>query len=435
MSETSHRVAVIGAGPMGLATAYQLAKDGHRPVLYEAANRIGGMAVCFDFGGIVIERFYHFHATSDVDFEQLLKELDLHDRLVWTETKMGYWFNGELQAWGNPVALLTFRGLSFPAKLRQALHAFTSIKRRDWSGLDKVEATAWLRGWVGEEAYEKMWRRLFDYKFYHLADQLSAAWIWARIRRIGTSRFSLMREKLGYIQGGSQVYLDGVGKAITDMGGEIRLSASIDEVVIGDGRVTGIRTGGTFETFDTVISTVPLPYVPRMIPDLPHNIRQQFEAQRNVAVVCVIAKLKKNLTDKFWLNVNDDNMDIPGLVEYTNLRKMGDVHIVYVPYYMPGDHPKYSEPDEVFISKVQGYFKTINPSLSDDDIVDVIVSRYRFAQPVCGPNFLDTLPSAKLPIGGLWVADTSYYYPEDRGISESTGYGRAMAKMVMATFA
>jgi len=36
-----------------------------------------------------------------------------------------------------------------------------------------------------------------------------------------------------------------------------------------------------------------------------------------------------------------------------------------------------------------------------------------------------------LPIKGLWVADTSYYYPEDRGISESIGYGRAIGKKVI----
>jgi hypothetical protein len=28
------------------------------------------------------------------------------------------------------------------------------------------------------------------------------------------------------------------------------------------------------------------------------------------------------------------------------------------------------------------------------------------------------------------VADTSYYYPEDRGISESIAFGRSMARML-----
>jgi len=43
------RIAVLGAGPMGLAVAYQLALDGHQPILYEADNRVGGMTATFDF--------------------------------------------------------------------------------------------------------------------------------------------------------------------------------------------------------------------------------------------------------------------------------------------------------------------------------------------------------------------------------------------------
>jgi hypothetical protein len=74
------------------------------------------------------------------------------------------------------------------------------------------------------------------------------------------------------------------------------------------------------------------------------------------------------------------------------------------------------------------YLKLINPDLGDDDIIAVRASRYRFAQPVCGPNFLDSLPPWDLPVEGLFAADTSYYYPEDRGISESVRFGRMMAR-------
>ena len=35
-------IAVIGAGPMGLATAYELAKAGHKVKLFERDDRIGG---------------------------------------------------------------------------------------------------------------------------------------------------------------------------------------------------------------------------------------------------------------------------------------------------------------------------------------------------------------------------------------------------------
>ncbi|WP_447793382.1 NAD(P)/FAD-dependent oxidoreductase [Pseudomonas farris] len=425
------RIAVLGAGPMGLAVAYQLTRDGHNPVVFEADDRVGGMTAAFDFSGLSIERYYHFHCISDHAFLTVLDELSLADQMRWVETKMGYWYQDQLQPWGNPIALLKFRGLSLVAKFRYGLHAFLSTKRNDWKPLDHVEATGWIKRWVGKEAYDILWRKLFDYKFYDYTDNLSAAWIWSRIRRIGRSRYSLFREKLGYLEGGSETLLQAMRTNIEANGGEIRLQSPVTRVLIEQEKICGVEVGGQVEAFDKVISTIPLPYVSKVIPDLPPKILEQFKAVKNIAVVCVIAKLRKAVTENFWLNTNDPEMDIPGLVEYTNLRPM-DQHIVYVPFYIPGEHPKFSEPDQNFLDKVRSYLKKINPSLTDDDFIDIRASRYRYAQPICDPGYLDNLPPAALPIKGLWVADTSYYYPEDRGISESIDFGRKMAKEATA---
>jgi protoporphyrinogen oxidase len=428
---SGQRIAVLGAGPMGLAVAYQLARDGHRPVVFEADDRVGGMTACFDFNGLQIERYYHFHCTSDHAFLQILEELGIASKMRWVETKMGYWYQRRLQPWGNPFALLSFRGLSFMAKFRYGLHAFLCTKRDDWRPLDHVEASGWIKRWVGAEAWEVLWRRLFDYKFYDYANNLSAAWIWSRIRRIGRSRYNLFREKLGYLEGGSTTLLNAMKADIEQHGGEVRLRSPARRVSIAQGCVTGVETASGIDTFDKVISTVPLPFVTRLMPDLPAEIAQKFNAMRNIAVVCVIAKLRQRLTENFWLNVNDPEMDIPGLVEYSNLRPL-DHAIVYVPFYMPGEHPKYADPDEVFIDKVKRYLQTINPALQDEDFIDIRASRYRHAQPICEPGYLDRLPPVALPVRGLWVADTSYYYPEDRGISESIGFGRQMARDAVA---
>ncbi len=40
---TGKRVAVIGGGPSGLSCAYFLAREGHKPVIYEAMPKAGGM--------------------------------------------------------------------------------------------------------------------------------------------------------------------------------------------------------------------------------------------------------------------------------------------------------------------------------------------------------------------------------------------------------
>jgi protoporphyrinogen oxidase len=426
-------VAVLGAGPMGLAVAYQLARDGHRPVVFEADDRVGGMTATFDFNGLSIERYYHFHCISDRAFLEVLDELGLSDKMRWAETKMGFWYGGGLHSWGNPVALLRFPGLSFVAKVRYGLHAFLCTQRKDWLPLDNLEATAWIKRWVGDEAYQVLWRKLFDYKFYDYSDKLSAAWIWSRIRRIGRSRYDLFREKLGYLEGGSDTLLQAMKADIESRGGEFRLSSPVSRVVMADGLVRGVAVGGAIHAFDRVVSTVPLPYVAGIMPELPAPLLEKYRAIRNIAVVCVIAKLKKPVTENFWLNTNDPAMDIPGLVEYSNLRPLGlGEHVVYVPFYMPAEHPKFQESNEVFLGKVRRYLKAVNPGLEDEDFGDMHASRYRYAQPICGPGYLDGLPPVGLPVKGLWVADTSYYYPEDRGISESIGFGRNLARSATA---
>ena len=122
----SEKIAVLGAGPMGLAVAYELIKNGKKPIIFEADDRVGGMTAMFDFNGLDIERYYHFHCTSDNGFLNILKELGIENKMKWKKTKMAYWYDGKIQPWGNPIALLKFKGLSLIAKIRYGIF-FISI--------------------------------------------------------------------------------------------------------------------------------------------------------------------------------------------------------------------------------------------------------------------------------------------------------------------
>jgi len=101
-----------------------------------------------------------------------------------------------------------------------------------------------------------------------------------------------------------------------------------------------------------------------------------------------------------------------------------------VPFYMPADHPDYLRPNEAFITDAVACLLAINPSLTRADVLASHCSRYRYAQPVCGMEFSATLPPIE-PLPNLWIADTTFYYPEARGISESTGFGRNLATEVL----
>ena len=427
------KIAVIGAGPMGLAVAYELTKQDHQVDLYEFDDRLGGMSAHFDFDGLSIERYYHFVCRPDQPLFELLDELNMADKLHWVDTKMGYYYHGHLHRWGDPFSLLRFPHLNLVSRLRYGAHMFFASKRDkdNWRDLDGMDAVSWLKKGSGKKAYDVLWDRLFRLKFHDFTDNLSAAWIWARIRRVGQSRRSIFQESLGYIEGGSETLLNELANRIEQQGGRIHLSTPVQNVRLENNRVTGVELNSGFEEYDQVISTIPLQYIPRLIPDLPDSQLDRYRQVQNIGVVCLIYKLKKPVTDNFWLNISDPDFEIPGIIEMSNLRPLPD-HLVYVPYYMPQSHPKFSWSDEKIIEEATGYLKKLNPELQDGDIIAVNASRYAFAQPICQPGFSKLLPPIQGPVDNLLIADTSYYYPEDRSIAESVKLGKQLAEMAQS---
>ncbi len=431
MNMPRSRYAVIGAGPMGLAVAHRLASAGQDVTVIEADDRLGGMSAAFDFDGLRLERYYHFVCKTDHALFDTLREFGLSDRLKWTDTELGFYYDGRWYDWGKPLALLAFPHLSLIDKIKFSLHVLRTKAVKDWRELDRVEATGWIREAVGERAYKVLWERLFELKFFEHAHHLSAAWIGTRIKRVALSRKSLLQEQMGYLQGGSQVLLDAYEAQLRSHGARIRLSTPVRQVVTEAGRVTGLRLAGDeFLPCDRVVSTVPLKYVPRLVPDLSADERQRIDAIENIPVACVLLKLRKAATKYFWMNVNDPRIEVPGFIEYSNLNPLPE-HVVYVPYYMPKTHPKWSWSDERLLEEATGYLLLTQPHLTRDDILARHVSRYEYAQPLCPPGFYDALPGMKTSLDGFYMADTCYYYPEDRSINESIRVGNELAAVAL----
>jgi protoporphyrinogen oxidase len=421
------RTAVIGAGPMGLVAAMELLRRGHAVDVYERDDRIGGMSASFDFDGLSIERYYHFVCRTDEPLFELLRELRLDDTLRWVDTKMGFYHGGRLHRWGTPDALLRFGGLDPVTKIRYALHVLYTKNVRDWRALDRVNAVDWIRRWVGPRGWDVLWKSLFELKFYEHTRELSAAWIGTRIKRVALSRRNLFHESLGYLEGGSARLLERMRAWIEARGGRIHLRAPIDRVEAdADLRLRGVVVARELREYDRVLSTAPIQYVPALVPALPEAFAARIRAIDNIAVACVVVKLAKPLSENFWTNINDPAIGIPGVIEYSNLNPLG-VSVVYAPYYMPKTHPKFQRPNAEFVEETLGYFARLNPAFDRNDVLATHCHRYEYAQTICPPGFFDRLPPMRTPVDGFYMADTSYYYPEDRSISESVRVGRELA--------
>ncbi len=419
---------------MGLAAAYHAVKCGHQVDVIEAAADPGGMAGHFDFDGLSLERFYHFVCKTDYPTFALMKELGIEDKLHWRATSMGFFSNETLYPWGDPFALLRFPSLNPIEKLRYGLFAFICVRRNSWPAIETETARDWIVRWCGLSIYNRFWKPLFDLKFYEYADNISAAWIWTRIRRIGRSRKSMFQEELGYMEGGTITLINALMAGLEQHGGRVHLGQPAAHVTVENGKVTGVRTAPRGQEpahdypADAVISTTPTPLIASLIPDLPDGWKERYAAIHNIGVICVIFKLTRSVSPHFWVNVSEPGIEIPGVIEFSNLRPVGGHTIVYVPYYMPVTNPKFSWPDQALLDETFACLQRLNPALVPTDILANKVARLRHGQPICEPGFAAKIPPVQTPIEGLQIADTCYYYPEDRGIAESVRLGAQMAE-------
>ncbi|MEO0466508.1 MAG: NAD(P)/FAD-dependent oxidoreductase [Pseudomonadota bacterium] len=427
--EAVRDVVVIGAGAMGLAAAHHLGRAGHSPLVLEAAPEPGGMAAHSDFNGISLERFYHFVCKTDFDTFDLMDELGIGDQMVWKSTKMGYYAHGKVHDWGNPVALLKYPHLNPIEKFRYGLMAWWCTKRKSWDGAEQMTAPDWLRAWLGESCYQKMWQRLLHQKFFEYTDVISASWIGTRVQRVGNSRKSLMEEQLGHIAGGSQTLVDALVASIDESGGEVRCSAPVANVSVREDGLKEITiSGGETVLAREIVSTAPLAVAGKVFQGLTDAEQTAYSSVDNIGCVCLVYHLDQPVTGKFWLNLMDEAHAIPGLIEFSALRDFEGETIVYAPYYMPVTNERWAWSDEALLDEAFEAIRAVNPAITSRNLNARLASRLTHSQPICTPNFADTLMPIDTSLPGVQIADTCYYYPEDRGISESVGLAKSMAQ-------
>lgn len=428
------RIGIVGGGVAGLGCAYFLSQRGHQIEVFEQAPDLGGLAGCFDFDGLRVEKYYHFVCRDDHDLTDLLGRLGISEELEWRPGRMKFFYRGELYPFGTPWDLLRFRPLSLAARVRFGLNVALSRSAKSWEQYEPVTARDWLISQIGERAYEIIWEPLLRIKFGHYYDQISASWIWHRIHRVARSRSNMLaRERLGFLKRGTDVLLTTLTEELRRRGVALNTSATVDGITVGENGVTGVTVGGQHRPFDTVISTAPLPILARLLPASAVEQIGDITGIEYIAVVCLILKLRQPVTDAFWVNVNDPRIPFNGFIEYTNLNPREDASrpsILYVPFYLPPGHPRFAQRDEELFGDSLRGLQVVRPDLNEDWVLGYRVFRDRFAQAICTTNFARRIPPVRSRIRGLLLTDSTQLYPSDRTISGMFGQARKVAELV-----
>jgi len=272
------------------------------------------------------------------------------------------------------------------------------------------------------------------FKFAEHTPEISAAWIWARMVRLSRSRTSPWREELGYIEGGSQVVLEALGRDLVARGGRIVLNADVEQILIENGRATGVRLGGETLPADAVVSTVTTSRFRKLAEGLEGEYVERLKRIPTIGIFCLFLRLSRPVTPFFWVNTNDRRVPFAGMIEYTNLNpvpELGGDHVLYVPQYLSADDPRYAQSDADVLRKYADALALINPAFDRSWIRFSAVFRDRYAQPICLTDYRTSTPSIQTPVPNLFLTDSCQLHPHDRTISGSFGLGQEAARLAL----
>jgi len=443
------RIAVIGAGVTGLVAGRELARRGFAVAIYERWPDVAGQASAFDVGGgVLLERYYHHLFRSDHEITALHEEL-LPGALEWHRSSVGIYARGRVWPFVSPRDLLGYAPLPLGDRMRLGLAVLRLTARTDWQVMDDVAAIDWLRTASGERALQAVWMPLLLGKFGDDAGRVPLAWLWSKflLRRQKLRGSGAAHEELGYPRGSFQAICAALAGDVRSHGGLVQL----------DRQVTFVRAdGGDYELCfapagayrhaasdevdatraaraDVVLFTTPTA-VTRRLADWPREFAARLDDWTYRAAVVLLLELRRPYGDIYWLNVADTEVPFLGMVEHTNLVPADryPARYVYLSNYVAPDDPLTRLATEALLRHYLAPLRRMNPSFREDDILRRWSFHEDAAQPIPRVGNRHRILPYQTPRRGLFIANTTQIYPEDRGTNYSVRLGREVAARIAA---
>lgn len=417
------KAGIVGGGMLGLYLAYRLRKAGWKVTVLEEAPSAGGLASAWQIDGYTWDKYYHVISLSDIVLRSFLKEIDLADKIVWKETRTGFFTDGQLYSMSNTKEFLAFPPLNLADKVRLGGTIFIGSLIKSPRRLEKIHVSDWLIQWSGKRTFDKIWLPLLKAKLGDAWVRTSAAFIWATIRRMYAARRSgEKKEMFGYVQGGYASILTRIYDVLNQTGVDLKTNFAVEKIRTRNGKKEIIGKNKETMQFDRIILTVPPPVILKIFPEIDAVEKDKLSAIPYMGVICVSLLLKKALSPFYVTNVTEEGIPITGIIEMTALvdpEVFGNHALVYLPKYLEPDNVLFKKEDEEIAQIFTGALKNVHPSLDDEDIVAVKVarSRYVFALPVL--HYSRIKPSFDTGVDGVYMVNSAHITNSTLNVNES----------------
>ncbi len=426
------KIAIIGAGYTGLSAAHQLSKSGHTVDVFEAETVPGGLAAGFQEKEWEwsVEKHYHHLFRSDKDFQELLAETNLSEKLQYYSVKTSTLYKGDVFQLDSPLSLLQCSALSFSSRLRTGA-TLAGLKFMPWhKKLDEITAKEFILKTMGKEVWEVLWEPLFIGKFGGYADKINASWFWARIH--------VRSQQLGYLSGGFGMIAQDLVKFLKSQKVSVHFSSPVEKIMKQDEKwKVKIKNKKELSSYDQVLVTGPHTLLHALVPELDRSYTQSLNGLKSLGAMTLILELGSPFfsDQTYWLNINEKGWPFLAVVEHTNMVASSHYdgkHLLYIGKYLKPDEKQFSLTKDELLKLYTPYLSKISPNFSSH-IRRSWLFKERYAQPIAEVNHHKNIPSIKTPLDGLFWASMHHVYPWDRGTNYAIRLGKEATRLMQSS--
>jgi protoporphyrinogen oxidase len=238
------------------------------------------------------------------------------------------------------------------------------------------------------------------------ATSVAASFIAATIRRLFGARTNTKgAERFGYVPGGYARILAVLQQKLEAAGVTVRCGTPLETVRARPSGVVVTTAGGT-EPYDHAVVTVPVPLIPKLIPELGTAQRALLNGIPYAGVVCASLLVDRPLSPYYITNIADHWVPFSGVIEFSNVTGTAPFDgksLIYLPKYVAPDDPLFAQDDEAIRHSFVSALIRMIPGFDPSGISAFRVSRVRnvFPFPVAAapyepPPFSTTLPRVTL---------------------------------------
>ena len=321
-------IAIIGAGPAGLAGAYLLVKAGHEVVIFEKdENYVGGISRTESYKGYKFDIGGHRFFSKSKEIEDLWTEI-LGDDFLECPRNSSIYYKRKFYSY----PLVAFEALIKLGLFESIKCLISYLKIKIFPIKNPLSFEEWVINQFGKRLYNIFFKTYTEKVWGISCDKISADWAIQRIKGLSlsiaiknalkankqeqetASSVKTLINSFRYPKFGPGMMWETCAKKITSMGGKILLGHSVSEISQSDKGSWIITTNNkeNYSEFDFVLSSAPIKeLIPSLKPALPESVikASQNLFYRDFLIVVLILKDENKFTDN-WIYIHDNEVKV-----------------------------------------------------------------------------------------------------------------------------